>query len=245
MLRFVSLGRSRPSQTLCRLSSQGRSKSSWVQHQPSVLAAREVPTPIVLLSASQWSRQPKSTDDLSSFIKHFTTRGWTVTCLDLDPDHLPSDSSESILSAFESELKEQLTKLDTTPFPPLLIAKDLSTLIAEQYVSSNPLSALVLVNPPLTPEDACEQDVAEASTSRRLPTTLKPFDYNITFPCLVLWTKEVASKLAFWDAHRIEHAKEDEADGSLDRQIVNLESEGEEEAAGPNEVRKWAEDCGM
>lgn len=230
------------SSTASQLFTTHRLESTWVHHKPSPSAPREVPTPIILLSASKWSLEGKAEETLSSFVSHFTSRGWSVSSLDLEPNDLPKDDSQKILSALESELISQLSRRhESSPFPPLIIAKNLATLIAETYVSSNALSGMVLLDPPISPEVASSKE----SSLGRLPTPLPPFTYEATFPCMVAWSAERAKRLAFWDAHRIEHLLEDEADASLDRKIVNLEDETESHGAGPHEVRMWAEDSGM
>ncbi|UZJ55056.1 hypothetical protein CBS101457_004376 [Exobasidium rhododendri] len=226
--------------TAARLRSR-RLESTWTHHSPSSTAAREVPTPLILLSASRWSRERKAEESLSAFVKHFTFRGWSVSCLDLDPLDLPTKDSQEILSAFDKELCSQIATLQASPFPPLMIAESLSTLIAEQYVSSNALSGLVLLNPPIKPESASSDNDSPA----RLPTLLPDFTYEATFPLLVGWSRARSKELAFWDAHRVEHLLEDEADAALERKVFDLEDESEEQAAGPNEVRRWAEDYGM
>jgi hypothetical protein len=218
-----------------------RLKSTWIQHEPSPEAPREVPTPLILLSADQWTREGKSEQTLAAFTNHFTARGWSVSCLDLDPGNLPKEDSEQTLASLEAELKSQLTSHGSSPFPPLIIAKNLATLIAEQYVSSNALSGLVLLDPPISPEVASNEENSQG----RLPTPLPAFTYEATFPCMVAWSQKIAEKMPFWEAHRIEHFLEDEADGSLDRKVVDMEDEVEALGAGPHEVRMWAEDCGM
>ena len=231
----------RPVAALASQLSWRRLESTWVHHSPSPSAPREVPTPLILLSASRWSGEGKSAESLAAFVTHFALRGWSVSCLDLDPAELPVDDSEKMLSALESELSAQLGRLNASPFPPLMMARNLSTLIAETYVSSNALSGLVLLDPPVSAEDASKKQTAPAC----LPTPLPPFTYEVTFPCLVAWSAERAKELAFWEAHRIEHILEDEADAALDRRVVDLQDDGEGHGAGPNEVRMWAEDCGM
>lgn len=219
-----------------------RLESTWVHYKPSPSAPREVPTPIILLSVSKWSLEGKADENLSAFVRHFTSQGWSVSSLDLDPIDLPKDDSQKILSSLESELISQLSRQHgSSPFPPLIIAKNLATLIAETYVSSNALSGMVLIDPPINPEVASNEE----NSLGRLPTPLPPFTYEATFPCMVAWSAERAKGLPFWEAHRIENLLEDEADASLDRKVVDLDDETESHGAGPHEVRMWAEDSGM
>jgi hypothetical protein len=50
------------------------------------------------------------------------------------------------------DLRQALRSVHS-PFPPLLFAARGSALVAQDYVSSNPLSGLVLVDPPLSLQD--------------------------------------------------------------------------------------------
>lgn len=220
-----------------------RFKSTVTHHAASTDAQREVPTPLVLLSASKWSGQPEAKVSLKSFISQFTRNGWNVASIDVDPK-LEADTSQGILASLESELALQMRESGASgggsPFPPLMIAKGLDTLIAESYISSHPLSGLVLLNPPLTPAHARGQ------CPDQLPTSMEPFNYEIRSPCKVAWSQDEVQKLAFWDVHRIEEAREDEADEALDRFVWDLNSDADEHDAAAYQVRKWAEDeCGM
>lgn len=220
-----------------------RPQSTIAQHHASPSAPREVPTPLVLLSASKWSGEPQAESSMSAFVKHFTARGWNVTCVDLDPEGERSvseaKSSPDVLSKLESELGTQLRQASSQPFPPVLVAKGLASLIAETFVSSNPLSALALLDPPLTPNHAHE------SHPDKLPTELPAFTYEPRFPCLVAWSPEEVKNLAWWDVHRIEELREEDAGEAMDRFVWDMDNAEEQEKAGPHELRKWAEDSGM
>lgn len=149
-----------------------------------------------------------------------------------------------VLAALEDELARQMREAAVSgggaPFPPIMVARGLATLVAEQYVSSHPLSGLVLVDPPLTPQHAHEANPAQ------LPTAPEAFTYEIRFPARVVWSPSGVQKLLYWDVHRIEEAREDEADEALERFVWDVERDDDELGAGPHEMRKWAEDeCGM
>lgn len=92
-----------------------------------------------------------------------------------------------------AELKKQLRQ-SSSPFPPLLFAYGLNTLIAQTYVSSHPLSGLVLVHPPLS--------IADASKSRKdlLKGQHQEFDYEPFFPIAILGNRKRAEEL---EQHRL------------------------------------------
>lgn len=204
-----------------------------------------MPTPLILVSASQWTGEPASSEHLKAFEEHFSRHGWNVTHIDIDPPDVKSaKTSEEVLDKLESELAAQMRKAAAgsggAPFPPIMMARGKATLAVEQYVSSHPLSGLVLLDPPLSPQSVHE------SNPEMLPTTPPAFTYEIRFPALCAWTQEGANKLLYWHVHRIEEEREDEADEALERFIWNVESSQDELGAGPHEMRKWAEDeCGM
>ncbi|BGP24527.1 hypothetical protein JCM10295v2_003445 [Rhodotorula toruloides] len=70
-----------------------------------------------------------------------------------------------------------------SPFPPLLFAASGSSLLAEQYVSSHPLSGLCLVDP-VNPSSAHEL------LPRFFPKPLNDFNYEPEFPIAVMESAE-------------------------------------------------------
>lgn len=134
-----------------------RLKTTSTQHSPSPDAPREVPTPLILLSVPKWEGKKDGKSTFNAFIKHFTKEGWNVSCIDLDPAlDSKQEKSSQILSNLESELSQEMRSISSGsgPFPPLLVSYGFSTLVAEQYVSSHPLSGLAMLDPPLSPSHA-------------------------------------------------------------------------------------------
>ncbi|PWN31806.1 uncharacterized protein FA14DRAFT_169278 [Meira miltonrushii] len=218
--------------------------STVTQYSSSPSATREVPTPLVLLSVPKWESGQEGKTTFKAFINHFTKQGWNVSCIDLDPvvkeDSKVQESSE-ILTGLESELSQQMRIISrgSGPFPPMLVSYGLSTLVAEQYVSSHPLSALALLNPPISPSHA------HKSHPDIFPNDLAQFTYEPTFPILIARTTTNVKEISYWDMHRIEEMQEEEADEALDRRIWELNDEGEGEKAGPYQLRLWAEENGI
>ena len=103
------------------------------------------------------------------------------------------------------------------PFPPALIAYGAACPIAEAYASSYPLSALQLINPPLSMERAKQRYPLLFGDSN-----IREFDFEATFPVRVTWTPDELAwqaqhQVPWYEVHRIEHQREDAADESLDR----------------------------
>lgn len=92
------------------------------------------------------------------------------------------------------ELSQAIRNSDS-PFPPLLISKGLDTLIAQTYVSSHPLSGLVLVDPPLTVQQA-----RETATDTKSLQGVQEFDYEPFFPVAILAQRRRAEEL---ERHRL------------------------------------------
>ena len=98
------------------------------------------------------------------------------------------------------ELAKEIRQ-SSSPFPPLLCAYGLNTLVAQTYVSSHPLSGLVLVEPPLTIGAAAES----------MPTLplkkVDEFSYEPFFPVGILCARARAEEL---ERHRLRMEYPDE-----------------------------------
>ena len=70
------------------------------------------------------------------------------------------------------------------PFPPALLAQGPACAVAETYASSHPLSALQLINPPLSMQRAAQR------YPNRFRTALPEFDFEAHFPVRVVWTAD-------------------------------------------------------
>jgi hypothetical protein len=111
--------------------------------------------------------------------------GYACQSLELDPDL-------STLDELETELATQIRQ-SQSPFPPLLFSSSLDTLISEKYVSSHPLSGLVLVDPPLS--------IGKAAKARPdLPLPNEEYDYEPFFPVAILTSRARATEL---ETHRL------------------------------------------
>lgn len=95
-----------------------------------------------------------------------------------------------------SELQEQI-RSSPSPFPPLLCAYGLNCLVAQTYVSSHPLSGLLLVDPPMTIAQAMEQ---REDLRRRLKDETEEFNYEPYFPVAILTSRRRAEEL---EQHRL------------------------------------------
>lgn len=118
------------------------------------------------------------------------------------------------------------------PFPPLLFASGPSSLLAETYVSSHPLSGLCLVSPLSAP-------LAHAAVPQAFPAALDDFNYEPGFPIAV-----VAPRGSAAGEHRLvdefgPQEGEDE-DDAIVRRIV-----GERDERGWDTVMQWMDSNGL
>lgn len=158
--------------------------TAYLLRQPSPSAPREVPTPLVFVSASQWD--DSSAEGMRKFAGLFSERGYT--CLEIDLA-LPEDrsSSDTMMQHFEAELASHV-RLAAIPFAPVIIARSAGTLIAQTYISSHPASGLILISPPATN--------AAVSSSGLLPSPIPEFNFETKFPLTILCAEEEKDRLA-------------------------------------------------
>ena len=137
--------------------------------------------------------------------------------LDLAPEVPPGTS---VLAAMEREMSATLAKPPQggppPPFPPALIARGAACVLAEAYASSFPLTALQLVDPPISMQRATQRYPS------LFPSALPEFTFEAQFPVRVTWTQpELAwhaeHGVPWYEVHRIEHQREDAAGECLDR----------------------------
>ncbi|CDW98516.1 hypothetical protein [Sporisorium scitamineum] len=239
MLRFLSvatsaLRRTAAASSSCRLStsriSSRRFKSTIQVVAPSSSAAREVPTPLLFLTASKWTSSPPASEAFPEWIQHFSAQGYQSLLLDLDPDQPLSDIKDAsqLMQVFEKDAIDTLRQAgQTPPFPPIMISRGPASLIAQTYVSSRPLTALQLIDPPIN-NAYLRKDHPDL-----LPADLAEFDFEVTFPVRVVWSqaelqRQQQKNVPWYDVHRIEHEREEEADESLDRYTFVEEKQGAE-----------------
>ncbi|PWY99336.1 hypothetical protein BCV70DRAFT_200909 [Testicularia cyperi] len=219
------------------LQPQGRFKSTLKVVPPSDVADREVPTPLLFLTASKWTSSPAAEEAFAPWITHFAAQGFQSLLLDLDPEQDLSSITESteLMSVFEKEAIQTLRDANQNPpFPPILLTRGPAALIAQTYVSSRPLTALQLVVPPINNEYLRKEQ------PQLLPNTLPEFDFEATFPVRVVWSQQELDRqqklgVPWYDVHRIEHEREEDADESLDRYTFASEE------AGAKETQEWLE----
>lgn len=187
---------------------------------------------MVLLTASHLNANTGE-DRLSPYMYELSARGYECLVVNVYPDEVPRDDSSAMLSALEDDLTATLR--GASPFPPILIAHGLSCLLAEQYISSHPVSALLMLDPP-TSNAAAHQEHKSL-----LPTAFPEFDYEPMFPVNVAWTSGDEGALSSGALHRVEAALLDEGDGAPQRLML---------AADPHkavaQMLEWLEDeCGV
>ena len=208
--------------------SSRRLKSTLQVVAPSSSAAREVPTPLLFLTASRWTLSAPASEAFSEWIQHFSAQGYQSLLLDLDPDQPLADIKDAsqLMEVFEKDAIATLRQSgQTPPFPPIMISRGPASLIAQTYVSSRPLTALQLIDPPIS------NAYLRKDHPNLLPSDLAEFDFEITFPVRVVWSqaelqRQQQESVPWYDVHRIEHEREEEADESLDRYTFVDEKQG-------------------
>lgn len=210
--------------------SGGRFKSTLKVVNAASDASREVPTPLLFLTASKWTSSPPAAEAFSEWIQHFSAQGFQSLLLDINPDQPIADIKDSavLMELFEKDAIDTLRQAgQTPPFPPIMITKGSAALIAQTYVSSRPLTALQLVDPPIN------NRYLRKERPELLPNDLAEFDFEATFPVRVVWSqaelqRQQEKSVPWYHVHRIEHEREEEADESLDRYTYVAEKQGAE-----------------
>ncbi|WFD35135.1 hypothetical protein MCUN1_001984 [Malassezia cuniculi] len=197
---------------------------------PAADAPREVPTPLLFLSASRWTgSSPESL--YGSLLDKFSQAGFTSLVLDVDTPGSATGAEKvnELAEEIRRCLRSPPPEVGVSPYPPVLIARHASCILAEVYASSNPLSALQLVDPPVTLARAPQRfpDAFPAEPDLEL-------NFEAHFPVRVTWTEDelkwhADNGVAWYEAHRIEHAREDEAGECLDRYVWPTLDDGAQE----------------
>jgi len=200
-----------------------RSQSTVVFRRPPATAPREVPTPLVFVSAKAWDKT--SQYGMTSFASMFAERGYMTMEVDIGLPDSKASTSEALLKHFEDELSSHI-RLAGIPFAPIIFARSAGgALIAQTYASSNPASGLILIAPsPSTSSDESQEI---------LPTQLQEFDYEPRFPLLVI------------DIPAREKMQKDEnrllQDGGADFEVVE-DLEGQDALM---KMEKWMDEVGV
>lgn len=139
---------------------------------------------------------------------------------------LPSPNSPKLV---RNGTKDLAAELHSTSYPPLLISNHLSTLVAQQYVSSHPLSGLLL-------HSAVSPLVAHDFAPTVFPTPLSDFTFEPQFPISVMETdgtilKELGGRL-------VEQFSED--DGGDVKKLA-----GDRDQEGWNIAMHWMDSNGL
>lgn len=117
-------------------------------------------------------------------------------------------------------MKDHLNGQTTAFFPPLLFSKGkLGCLLAQTYVSSNPISGLVLISPPVS-------------------KTLPDFNFEPRFPIMVMSTKAEEKLIS-------QHRLVIEALDEIDQVIVSGDGTNLEREDGFQKVVEWMNNNGF
>ncbi|KAI0667227.1 hypothetical protein C8Q78DRAFT_982672 [Trametes maxima] len=197
--------------------------TAYLLRTPSSSAPREVPTPLVFVSSSNWDAS--SRNGMSAFASWYAERGYT--CLEIDlakPQN--AATSDALMNHYEAELSSHIRTL-AIPFAPVIISRAAGTLIAQTYISSHPAAGLLLISPP----------ASNAAVSRALLSTPLPeFDFEARFPVAVMCTEReqrgLNSESRLW------------RDPGVDRIVVKDEEAivGQE---GVVKIEQWLDEIGI
>ncbi|KAJ1309956.1 hypothetical protein OPQ81_006715 [Rhizoctonia solani] len=200
------------------------SSTKYILRNASPSAPREVPRPLVILSAEQWDSSSK--DGTQDFAAVYAERGYTTLEIDLappSPEDPASKTSEALIEHLTKDLASHV-RLAAIPFPPVIIARAGACIIAQSYVESNPAYALALIEPPIS-NLSC--------VPRLLPTPIKEFTFEPHFPIAVIANSNKVRE------HRI--VREGEKEGWVDvLQVKNLKGSGSLMV-----IEKWMDSIGV
>ncbi|BGP31951.1 hypothetical protein JCM10296v2_003730 [Rhodotorula toruloides] len=210
----------RPTQLTRRLA---RSASSICAVAPS--SSRHLALPLALLAVEGWDSH--GTQAWEDWISRFAARGYSSLLIEVDPAAAPSAS----LDGLESELVRLLRDPSaSSPFPPLLFASSGSSLLAEQYVSSHPLSGLCLVDP-------INASSAHKVLPHYFPKPLSDFNYEPGFPIAVV---QSAVKEADKEHRLVRDFGPQE--GEVEEDALVRQIQGERDEAGWQKVMDWMDE---
>ncbi|CAE6489127.1 unnamed protein product [Rhizoctonia solani] len=200
------------------------SSTKYMLRNPAPSAPREVPRPLVILSAEQWDANSK--EGMQGFAAMYAERGYTTLEIDLappPPGDQASKTSEALVEYLTKDLASHV-RLAAIPFPPVIIARAGACIVAQSYVESNPAYALALIEPPIS-NSSC--------VPKLLPTLIKEFTFEPHFPIAII------SALNNIREHRI--VREGEKEGWVD--ILEVK---DVKGSGPLiEIEKWMDSIGV
>ncbi|OCF55056.1 hypothetical protein L486_07166 [Kwoniella mangroviensis CBS 10435] len=148
--------------------------------QPSPAASRESPYPVVFLRMK--GAEVQGVEEEGEWIEWssmFSEKGYTSIEIDITIPPSPTselDTEEISISPLISSLSTEI-RLLAIPFPPILVARGVSTLLAQAYIEDHPSSGLVLINP--MPD---EDPQSRQKSKLKWPI----FQYEPHFPILVM-----------------------------------------------------------
>ncbi|KAF7339917.1 hypothetical protein MVEN_01909200 [Mycena venus] len=175
-----------------------RWSSSFVRTPPAS-APREVPTPLLFVSSKEWDiDSEKGVEKLATML---SMKGFTCVHCDISlpavHSSAPPLNSDQLMHRLVEDLKANLRlSSHAVSFPPVLFARSAASLIAQAYISSNPVTAMMLMG-------RIPSTNAEVVGSL-LPTPLAEFNFEPKFPIALLSTPREMERL--WKTNRLAQA---------------------------------------
>ncbi|KAJ6519518.1 hypothetical protein C8R45DRAFT_951791 [Mycena sanguinolenta] len=196
--------------------------SSCFVRNPSTSAPREAPTPLLFVSAKEWDiDSARGIDQLATIL---SMKGFTCVHCDLSLPAAPRPDSNELMLHFITDLVANLRLSWQSPFPPVLFARSAASLIAQTYVSSYPVAAMMLMGD----VPSTNADVPKGL----LPTPLAEFNFEPTFPIALLTTPREMDRLR--TTNRLAQADVD---------LLTAEELGSQEAL--LKIEGWLDDLGI
>lgn len=176
-----------------------RHNSSVIVRPPSSSAPRESPVPLVFVSAKGWYGKETKVG-IQTCAAMLREQGFTTLDIELDitiPARKTILSSKEILGLYAKELNWQIRACNI--WPPVVVARSTSTLIAQAYIESYPATGMALIGAqtlmptPIHPPAALKKPYGTSLSFPDNATNLfipPQFTYEPHFPILLVETKK-------------------------------------------------------
>ncbi|TIA94052.1 hypothetical protein E3P81_00467 [Wallemia ichthyophaga] len=198
-----------------RCSSTG---SIWRDANPN--SPRASPYPLVFIRTPEnWGEDAKEWQSTQGLL---IEKGFG--CLEIFCDEHKGSTSKEILKKMADDVQQRI-RLAAIPFPPVLFAKGMGTLITETHISDYPVSGVVLINPPYI-------DGEKSPNEKVLPSPVETFNYE-AFPRIAVMDQ--LKNVEQLEQHRL-------ADSDADLIMYNGEY-GQKQSL--YEIERWLDDKGF
>ncbi|WVO17040.1 hypothetical protein L204_104727 [Cryptococcus depauperatus] len=173
--------------------------TKYLFRKPSSAAPRESPWPLIFLRARGLGGEEDG--EWRDWSGMFAEKGYTAIEIDITAPL----SSENTFVQMSTALSSQI-RLSAIPFPPIIIARGKSTLLAQAYIEDFPASGLVLLDP-LSDDDT--RDARTKKIGSENGWQWPKFKYEPLFPILLITSAERMNELSTSNRLVREYAEND------------------------------------